>query len=98
MATAPVLEPEVGGPQTGGQGRWMTVIFNDDETEMGDVVAILMTATGCDEEEAYIEMWEAHTFGKAPCHFGTQEECEEVARIIAVIGVETEVVPEWEDA
>ena len=94
---APVLEPQISGPESGNGGRWMTVIFNDDTTPMDDVVAILMIATGCDAEEAHIEMWEAHTFGKAPCHFGTQDECEKVARTIAGIGVETEVVPEWEE-
>ena len=63
-----ILEPEVQNPGTK-SGRWMVVIFNNDHTSMDDVVSVLMQATGCDEQEAYIEMWEAHTFGKAPVHF-----------------------------
>ena len=80
-----------------GRGRWMTVIFDNDDNSMEEVVEILMRATRCGEEEAEIEMWEAHTFGKAPVHFGSREECEGAALVIGSIGVETEVAPEWDD-
>ncbi|RYG16096.1 hypothetical protein EON82_25430, partial [bacterium] len=53
--------------------------------------------TQCDEEEAQTEMWEAHTYGKAPVHFASREECEGVASTIETIGVKTEVAPEWDD-
>lgn len=76
----------------------MTVIHNNEMNSIDEVVEILMLATGCDAQEAYLEMWEAHTFGKAPCHFAAQPECAEVATIIASIGVKAEVVPEWGDA
>lgn len=89
-----ILEPEVQGPQTGGN-RWMVVIFNNDTNSMDDVIEVLMRATGCDMEEAYIEMWEAHTYGKAPVHFAAQSECEDAAGIIRTIGVKTEVSREW---
>jgi ATP-dependent Clp protease adaptor protein ClpS len=56
-----------------------------------------MRATGCGFDEAYMEMWEAHHFGKAPCHFASQPDCETVAETISSIGVETEVLPEWEE-
>jgi ATP-dependent Clp protease adapter protein ClpS len=75
----------------------MVVIFNNDTNSMEDVVEVLMRATGCDIQEAYIETWEAHTFGKAPVHFSAREECEEAAAEISAIGVKTEVCPEWED-
>lgn len=80
-----------------GRGRWMTVIFNNESNSADEVVDVLVRATGCDEEEAFIEMWEAHTYGKAPVHFSSKEECERVAGIVASIGVKTEVAPEWED-
>ena len=64
---------------------------------MDEVVEVLMRATGCDAEEAAIEMWEAHTYGKAPVHFASREECEAAAGTIASIGVRTEVQPEWDD-
>ena len=80
-----------------GRGRWMTVIFDNDHNSMDEVVEVLMRATGCDEEEAGIEMWEAHVYGKAPVHFAAREECQRAAGVIERIGVRTEVAPEWED-
>ena len=77
--------------------RWMVVIFNNDATSMDEVVNILMEATGCDVHEAYIEMWEAHTFGRAPVHFASEQECEQVATVIQTVGVVTEVCLEWGD-
>lgn len=78
-------------------GRWMTVIHNNETKSMDEVVEILMLATGCDEEEAGIEMWEAHTYGKAPVHFASRAECLNAAAIVASIGIRTEVSPEWDD-
>jgi ATP-dependent Clp protease adaptor protein ClpS len=75
----------------------MVVIYNNDHTSMDDVVEVLMRATGCGFDEAYMEMWEAHHFGKAPCHFASQPDCETVATTISSIGVKTEVLPEWEE-
>lgn len=77
--------------------RYRTIIFNDDHTPMDVVVMVLMRATGCDAEEAYIEMWEAHTFGKADVHFDSLAECERVASIIGSVGVIAEVQLEWDD-
>lgn len=78
-------------------GRWMVTIYNNETNSVDEVVAILMEATGCDVQEACIEMWEAHTFGKASVHFSAKDECERAANIIASIGVKTEVTREWED-
>jgi len=75
----------------------MVVIYNNDSTPMDVVVDLLMEATGCDEQEAFIEMWEAHHFGKAPVHFSTIAECEKAAGIIASGGVKTTVEPEFID-
>jgi ATP-dependent Clp protease adapter protein ClpS len=75
----------------------MVVIFNNDTNSIDQVIEILMRATGCDAQEAYIETWEAHTYGKAPVHFSSRDECEQAAAIISSIGVATEVAPEWED-
>lgn len=75
----------------------MVVIHNNDHTTMEDVVMVLMAATGCDLQEAYMETWEAHHYGKAPVHFADEVECHEVARIIATVGVATTVCKEWED-
>jgi len=78
-------------------GRWMTLIFDDDITPLDLVIATVMSATGCDLQEAYTEAWEAQTYGKAPVHFATHKECEVAAGIIAAIGVKVEVAKEWND-
>lgn len=57
---------------------------------------MLMLATGCGFDEAYCEMWEAHTFGKAPVHFASENECRQAAETISSIGVKTEVRREWD--
>lgn len=73
----------------------MVLICNNNYNSFDEVVAVLQLATHCSLEEAHIEAWEAHTYGKAPCHFDSQAECERVARIIQKIGVVTEVCLEW---
>lgn len=78
-------------------GRWMTVIFNNDHTEMDMVVLTIMVATRCDSTEAQIETWEAHTYGKVPIHFSSESECHQVASVMQSIGVKTEVCLEWDD-
>jgi ATP-dependent Clp protease adapter protein ClpS len=73
----------------------MTIIFNDDHTPIDLVVLTVIAATKCSVEEAEIETWEAHHYGKAPIHFSSESECDQVARVLQSIGVKTEVVPEW---
>ncbi len=91
-----VLEPDLSSGETGA-GRWMVVIYNNESNSMDEVIDILMIATQCDQQEAAIEMWEAHTFGKAPVHFASKEECDTAAAIISSIGIKTEVSKEWND-
>ena len=92
----PTLEPDAvdAGMRS---GRWMVLIFNNDLNSVDEVVQILMVATNCDVQEAFMEMWEAHTFGKAPVHFAARQECEQVAGVISSIGVRTRVQKEWEN-
>ena len=96
LNSLPLIEPKI-DDSAAKQGRWMVVIYNNDTCSMDEVVEILMAATGCDIQEAYIEMWEAHTFGKAPVHFSSKSECDEAGRIISSIGVQIDVCPEWKD-
>lgn len=96
FSSVPLLEPDV---DTGtGAGRWAVVIFNNDTNSVDEVVEVLMRATGCDVQEAEIETWEAHTFGRAMVHFGSQSDCQAAAVVISAIGVKTEVIPEWNDS
>ncbi|MCW5943733.1 MAG: ATP-dependent Clp protease adaptor ClpS [Fimbriimonadaceae bacterium] len=92
-----VLEPKPGNPEAGASGRWMALIYNNDHNTFDQVIAAIVQATGCSPQEAAIEAWEAHHFGKAPVHFADRPECERVAATIATIGVRTEVQPEWRD-
>jgi ATP-dependent Clp protease adaptor protein ClpS len=91
-----LIDPQIDGPGVGA-GRWMVVIFNNDYTPVDMVVLALIRATACTLQEAEMETWEAHNFGKAPVHFASKNECEKAATIISSIGVKTEVSPEWND-
>lgn len=91
-----LIDPQLANNSTG-SGRWMVVIFNNDHNSVDEVMDVLVKATGCDLEEAAIETWEAHHFGKAPVHFASQEECDQVAGVISRIGVRAEVTKEWMD-
>ncbi len=75
----------------------MVVIFNNETNSFDEVIEVLIEATGCDVDEAKMEAWEAHHFGKAPVHFASKSVCQEAAEIIASAGVRTEVSPEWQD-
>lgn len=75
----------------------MAVIYNNDVTPFDRVIEALMVATDCELEEAQIETWEAHTYGKAPVHFDSRTTCEGVAAVITSFGIRTEVEPEWKD-
>lgn len=93
---SPQLNPSLSDSAVS-SGRYMVVIFDNDVTPIDMVIAILMESTGCDESEAFIECWEAQTFGKTSVHFSSQKECQEIANIISSIGVATEVRKEWDD-
>lgn len=73
----------------------MTVIYNNDTNTISEVIAVLMKATGCDLQEASVEVWEAEHLGKSSVHFSDKDTCTDVAKIISEIGVRTTVEPEW---
>lgn len=75
----------------------MVTIFNNDSNSVDEVIDVLMRATHCSLEEASIETWEAHIYGRAQVHFSLRKECESVAKVIESIGVQTEVSREWND-
>lgn len=91
-----ILEPEQAAASLRAP-RWKVVIFNNDTNSFGEVISILIKATGCDMGEAMIETWEADTYGKADVHFASRHECDTAAKTISSIGVKTEVAPEWTD-
>ena len=75
----------------------MVIILDNPLNTMDEVVDILMVATGCGVEEAEIEMYEAHLRGRAAVHYASKDECNQVASNISSIGIQTEVLREWND-
>lgn len=70
---------------------WMVIVFNNEVNTYDEVMAILMKATGCDEQEAFIETWEIDHLGQSVVHVSGKEECTRVRNIIATIGIRVEV-------
>lgn len=87
----PVIEPKLA------RDRWGLIIFNNDYNSLDEVIFGLIAATQCDVQEATIETWEAHTYGKAWVHFGSREECKRASIVMEAIGVKTEVRKEWDE-
>lgn len=77
--------------------RHKVIIFNNDVTPYDLVVQVLIDATGCSIDEAMIETWEAHHFGKAEVHFAGEPACLAVAEFIKTFGIRAEVAKEWND-
>jgi len=77
----------------GGSG-WIVIVYDNDKNTWPQVIAILMKATACTQEEAEIETWEVDNLGKSVVHHGGQEECNRAAAIIRTIGIRVEVVEE----
>ena len=96
-ASAPgvIEKPEVEelGPGSAGDS-WIVTVFNNEVNTWQEVIAILMVATGCPFEEAYIETWEIDQLGKSVVHHGEEDECQSVASVIAEIGIRVEVSSE----
>lgn len=75
---------------------WKVTVFNNETNSYEEVMSILMIATGCDSEEAYIETWEIDHYGQCVVHRANQELCEFSAKIIGTIGIKVEVAPDLE--
>ena len=84
----PRPEIEDSGP---GLGRWIVTVFNNDTNTYDEVILVLMAATHCDFEEAYLEAWEIDHLGRSVVHCAAEEECERAAAVIATIGIRVEV-------
>ena len=88
--------PEIQDPLANGTNRWKVTIYDNNHNTPQEVLAVLILSTGCDLQEAEIEIWEAENYGKAAVHFAPREECVTVASVIGKIGVHAEVGPEWD--
>jgi ATP-dependent Clp protease adapter protein ClpS len=83
--------PQTGGPDSGSGEGWIVTVYNNDVNTDQEVIHILMVATSCDLAEAEMETWEVHNLGKSVVHHADKQECENVAAVIAQIGIEVRV-------
>lgn len=86
-------DAEIAESKSGG-GQWIVTVFDNDKNTYEEVIHILMVATGCDVDEAYMETWEIDHLGKSVVHHAGEKECREVADVIASIGIRVEVSEE----
>jgi ATP-dependent Clp protease adaptor protein ClpS len=78
---------------TRGEG-WIVTVFDNDHNTYEQVMQILMIATGCNSEEAYIEAWEIDHYGRCIVHKACETECKKAAEVIATIGIQVEATPD----
>ena len=78
---------------TKGDG-WIVTVFDNNKNSYDEVMSVLMRATCCTSEEAYIEAWEVDHYGKCVVHTAGQTECESAADVIATIGIKVEATPD----
>lgn len=88
---APEQETAHGGS---GDHGWIVTVFNNDYNTYDEVMCVLIVATGCTAEEAYMEAWEIDHLGRSVVHHGAEKECRQAAEIIATIGIRVEVSTE----
>lgn len=86
----PEKQEELSTGSGGGRG-WIVTVFDNDYNTWEEVMTVLQVATGCGVEEAYMETWEIHHQGQSVVHCADKEECENVASIIARIGIKVTV-------
>lgn len=89
-----LIEPEIAPSDPFLGGGFVVTVYNNDYNTYDEVMMILMAATQCDAEEAYMETWEIDHLGKSRVHFADEEECHRVAAIISQIGIQVEVSSE----
>ena len=70
---------------------WFVKVYDNDKNTYDEVISILVLATGCDEEEAYIEAWEIDHLGHSVVHISYEEECRLIAEVIEEIGIRVDV-------
>jgi hypothetical protein len=81
------------GPGTG--GGYIVTVYNNEHNTYEEVMMILMIATACSTDEAYMETWEVDHLGKSVVHRACEAECRSVADVISTIGIEVQVTEEW---
>lgn len=96
MADSAVIEkPEVESTDRDARGDgWLVTVFNNDVNTYEEVMVVLMVATHCCADEAYMEAWEIDHLGSCVVHKGDETECRSVAEVIGTIGIRVEASPQ----
>ncbi len=90
-----IERPELHDSSQSGKDRgWIVTVYNNEHNTYEEVMTVLILATHCDEQEAWIETWEIDHLGQSVVHQAGQEECAQVASIISSIGIRVEVSQE----
>ena len=92
--TLPTIQPDLEtGHSASTEPDWMVVVYNNNTNTYEEVITILVLATGCDLEEAYIEAWEIDHYGQCVVYRASSDECQGVAQVISTIGIRVEALP-----
>ena len=95
VASGGVEAPERESVQLPAKGEgWIVTVYNNDHNTYEEVTTVLMFATCCTADEAYIEAWEIDHYGQCVVHRADEGECRGAAEVIAVIGIRVEATPE----
>ncbi|PQV64633.1 ATP-dependent Clp protease adaptor protein ClpS [Abditibacterium utsteinense] len=70
---------------------YRVLLYNDDHTEVDDVIKQIIKATQCSVDKAVQIMLEAHHKGRAICYRGAREKCQKVALVLREIRLQCEV-------
>jgi hypothetical protein len=73
---------------------WIVTVYDNNHNTYEEVMTILMVATGCTADEAYMETWEIDHLGRSVVHSAAESECRRVGEVIATIGIRVEVSQE----
>lgn len=95
MASHGIELPEREAIESPSKGEgWMVTVYNNDVNTYDEVMMVLMLATNCTSEEAYIEAWEIDHYGLCVVHRADESECRGAAEVIGAIGIQVEVTPD----
>lgn len=90
-----IQAPDLSDLETPTKDRgWIVTVYDNDFNTFAEVIAILMLATGCTQDEASMETWEVHHLGRSVVHHGGEDACRSVAKVIATIGIRVEATKE----
>lgn len=91
-----IERPDLGSVELESTGdNWIVTVYNNEVNTYEEVMTILMIATSCDADEAYMETWEIDHLGRSVVHRGDELDCQKIAVVISTIGIRVEAGPDF---